>query len=149
MKHTRSLAQMIGLMLIFLSLVACASPALTATPVPPTPTPILPTATPVPPTPTPMPPTATPVPPTPTPILPTATPVLPTPTPLPPTPTSTGSEEVDELSVTFERDNCIYNGPKVIRQGEVTIIFNNLTDATVSLVVSTLSMKFLHKKQRF
>ena len=37
--------------------------------------------------------------------------------------------------MTFERDNCIYSGPKVIRQGEVTIIFNNLTDATVDFAV--------------
>jgi hypothetical protein len=70
--------------------------------------------------------------------------VPPTPTPIPPTLTaapSLGSEEVvevDELTVTFERDHCIYDGPKVIRQGEVTIIFNNLTDATVDVVVSKL-----------
>jgi formylglycine-generating enzyme required for sulfatase activity len=62
MKHTRWLAQMIGLMLILLLLAACASPALTPTPMPPTPTQIPPTLTPVPPTPTPLPPTPTPAP---------------------------------------------------------------------------------------
>ena len=107
MKHTRGLAQMIGLTLILLLLAACASPAPTATPVPPTATPIPPTATPVPPTLTPIPPTATPVPPV----------------------------EVEELTVTFERDKCTYDGPKVIRQGEVTIIFNNLTDADAGVAV--------------
>jgi hypothetical protein len=96
MKHTRWLAQIMGLTLILVLLAACASPAPTATPAPPTPTPIPPTPTPVPPV------------------------------------------EVHELTVTFERDHCIYDGPKVIRQGEVTIIFNNLTDATVDVVVSKL-----------
>ena len=93
MKHTRWLAQIMGLTLILVLLAACASPAPTATPAPPTPTPIPPTPTPVPPV------------------------------------------EVEELTVTFERDHCIYDGPKVIRQGEVTIIFNNITDATADVVV--------------
>jgi len=66
---------------------------------------------------------------------PTATPAPPTPTPIPPTPTPVPPVEVEELTVTFERDHCIYDGPKVIRQGEVTIILNNLTDANVGLAV--------------
>jgi hypothetical protein len=66
---------------------------------------------------------------------PTATPVPPTPTPIPPTPTPVPPVEVEELTVTFEPDHCIYDGPKVIRQGEVTIILNNLTDATVDFRV--------------
>jgi len=52
-----------------------------------------------------------------------------------------GSEdvvEVDELTVTFERDKCIYDGPKVIRQGKVTFALNNLTDATVDIVIGKL-----------
>jgi hypothetical protein len=65
----------------------------------------------------------------------TPTPAPPTPTPIPPTPTPVPPVEVHELTVTFERDKCIYDGPKVIRQGEVTIIFNNLTDATADVVV--------------
>ncbi len=66
---------------------------------------------------------------------PTATPAPPTPTPIPPTPTPVPPVEVEELTVTFERENCIYDGPKVIRQGEVTIILNNLTDAKVDFGV--------------
>ncbi len=79
------------LLIVVLILSACSS----ATPVPPTDTPVSPTATntPVPPTDTPVPPTATntPVPPTETPIPPTATntPVPPTETPIPPTATNT------------------------------------------------------------
>jgi len=69
---------------------------------------------------------------------PTATPVLPTPTPIPPTPTPVPPVEVHELTVTFERDHCIYDGPKVIRQGEVTIIFNNLTDADAGVSVGKI-----------
>ncbi len=66
MKHTRCLAQMIGLTLVVLLLAACGGPEPTATPIPPTPTPVPPTPTPLPPTPTPVPPTPTPIPPTPT-----------------------------------------------------------------------------------
>ena len=55
----------------------------------------------------------------------------PVPTPVPPV-------EVEELTVTFERDHCIYDGPKVIRQGEVTIIFNNLTDADAGVSVGKI-----------
>ncbi len=69
---------------------------------------------------------------------PTATPVPLTPTPIPPTPTPVSPVEVHELTVAFERDHCIYDGPKVIRQGEVTIILNNLTDATVDVVLGKL-----------
>jgi len=39
MKHTRCLAQMIGLTLVVLLLAACGGPEPTATPIPPTPTP--------------------------------------------------------------------------------------------------------------
>lgn len=66
-----------------LAVAACAGEDPTATPVPPTNTPVPPTATPVPPTDTPVPPTATPVPPTNTPVPPTATPVPPTATSAP------------------------------------------------------------------
>ena len=59
-----------------------------------------------------------------------------------PAPTATSTPvppvEVKELTVNFERGNCIYNEPKVIRQGEVTITLNNLTDSTVSLSVGKL-----------
>ena len=70
--------------LFFPSISPTATPEPTATPIPPTPTPVPPTPTPEP-TATPPPPTPTPVPPTPTPVPPTATPE-PTATPIPPTP---------------------------------------------------------------
>ncbi len=75
----------------------------TATPLPPTVTPVLPTATLVPPTDTPVPPTATLVPPTDTPELPTDTPVPPTATPVPPTATETPTPTkttMPELTIT-------------------------------------------------
>ncbi len=46
--------------------------------------------------------------------------------------------EVDELTVTFEPENCFYDGPEVIRQGELTVIFNNLTDSSVNLRIYKL-----------
>ena len=52
-----------------------------------------------------------------------------------------GSEEavnVDEITVTFEPENCLYDGPEVIRQGELTVIFNNLTDSNGTLRIYKL-----------
>jgi hypothetical protein len=46
--------------------------------------------------------------------------------------------DVDEITVYFEPENCRYDGPTLITQGEVTIIFDNLTDADVGFRVYKL-----------
>lgn len=45
--------------------------------------------------------------------------------------TGNGSEDpvqVDELTITFEPESCVYDGPKVIQHGEFTVFFDNQTD---------------------
>ena len=55
-----------------------------------------------------------------------------------------GSEEtvevvnVDEITVIFEAENCSYDGPTVIREGELSVFFNNLTDSTVGVRIYKL-----------
>ena len=55
-----------------------------------------------------------------------------------------GSEEtvevvnVDEITVIFEAENCSYDGPTVIREGELSVFFNNLTDSTVGFRIYKL-----------
>ncbi|NIS79538.1 MAG: hypothetical protein GTO14_04875 [Anaerolineales bacterium] len=46
--------------------------------------------------------------------------------------------DVDEITVYFEPENCRYDGPPAIKQGEVTLIFDNLTEANVTLRVYKL-----------
>lgn len=50
--------------------------------------------------------------------------------------TSTPTAEpvkVDKLTVSFETEKCIFDGPKVIQQGEVIVTFNNTTKSIVNL----------------
>ncbi len=49
------------------------------------------------------------------------------------TPTAVQPVEVEAIAVTFEPEHCIYDGPKVIGQGEVTVTLNNLTDHEVAV----------------
>lgn len=39
---------------------------------------------------------------------------------------------VDELTVTFESESCIYEGPAVIQAGEVKLIYDNRTEQVVT-----------------
>ena len=66
---------------------------------------------------------------------------IPTHTSIPPTPspkTSIPSVDVDELTVTFEPENCIYDGPPAIQPGEFTLTFENTTDANANLRIYKL-----------
>lgn len=48
--------------------------------------------------------------------------------------TGNGSEDpvqVDELTITYEPESCVYDGPKVIQSGEIKVVFNNLSENTV------------------
>jgi hypothetical protein len=40
-------------------------------------------------------------------------------------------EVTEDLIVTFDGSSCIYDGPQVIREGEITIITDNLSDSPV------------------
>lgn len=40
---------------------------------------------------------------------------------------------VDELTVTFEPESCIYEGPPAIAAGEFTLTFDNATDSNVGI----------------
>ncbi len=46
--------------------------------------------------------------------------------------------DVDELTVYFEPENCRYDGPEAITPGEITLTFDNTTDANVLLRVYRL-----------
>ncbi len=46
--------------------------------------------------------------------------------------------DVDALTVTFEPEKCIYEGPPVITRGEFTLTFDNTTEANVTLRIYRL-----------
>lgn len=46
--------------------------------------------------------------------------------------------DVDELTVTFEPEACIYNGPPAISPGELTLTFDNTTEANVTFRIYKL-----------
>jgi len=49
------------------------------------------------------------------------------------TPTTAAPVKVDKLTVTFEPGKCIYDGPKLISQGEVIVTFKNTTRSIANL----------------
>ncbi len=44
----------------------------------------------------------------------------------------------EDLIVTFDGKTCEYDGPQVIREGEITMIMNNLSDSPVTLDLAKL-----------
>lgn len=46
--------------------------------------------------------------------------------------------DVDALTVTFEPENCIYEGPPAITEGEFTLTFDNTTDSSVTFRIYRL-----------
>lgn len=47
-------------------------------------------------------------------------------------------EVTEDLIVTFDGSSCTYDGPQVIREGEITMIMDNLTDTPVGLDLAKL-----------
>ncbi len=47
-------------------------------------------------------------------------------------------EVTEDLIVTFDGKTCEYDGPLVIREGEITMIMNNLSDSKVTLDLAKL-----------
>jgi hypothetical protein len=47
-------------------------------------------------------------------------------------------EVTEDLIVTFDGSSCKYDGPQVIREGEITMIMNNLSDSPVGLDLAKL-----------
>ncbi|MEA1976568.1 MAG: hypothetical protein U9N80_01560 [Chloroflexota bacterium] len=47
-------------------------------------------------------------------------------------------EVTEDLILTFDGSSCKYDGPQVIREGEITMIMNNLSDSPVGLDLAKL-----------
>ena len=47
-------------------------------------------------------------------------------------------EVTEDFIVTFDGSSCKYDGPKVIREGEITLIMDNHTDTPVGLDLAKL-----------
>ncbi len=47
-------------------------------------------------------------------------------------------EVTEDLIVTFDGSSCTYDGPQVIREGEITMITDNLSDSPVGLDLAKL-----------
>ncbi|MCJ7566858.1 MAG: hypothetical protein MUO58_04900 [Anaerolineales bacterium] len=47
-------------------------------------------------------------------------------------------EVTEDLTVTFDGSSCKYDGPQVIREGEITMIMNNLSDSPVFVDLARL-----------
>ena len=50
-------------------------------------------------------------------------------------------EVTEDLIVTFDGSSCKYDGPQVIREGEITMIMNNLSDSPAGLDFAKLDSR--------